>query len=44
MTKSPMKTITTDRMGASSTGLTMTRSITTPNTKAMPTVRKKAAQ
>ena len=44
ITSSPMKTITTDRIGAFSTGCTITRSMTTPSTKASATVMKNAAQ
>ena len=44
MRSKPMKTITTVRIGAFSTGRMMTRSITTPPMKAAITVTKKAPQ
>ena len=44
MTSRPMKTMTTDRIGAFSTGRMMTRSISTPPTKAIATVSRNAAQ
>ena len=44
ITSKPMKTITTDKIGASSTGRTITRSISTPSTNAAATVTKNAAQ
>ena len=44
MTSKPMKTITTESTGAFSTGRMITRWISTPPTKAMITVRKKATQ
>ena len=44
ITSRPMNTVTTASTGAFSTGRMITRSITTPAMKEMPTVRKKAIQ
>ena len=44
MTSRPMKTITTDRTGAFSTGRITTRSISTPPHEGDATVTKKAPQ
>jgi len=44
MTRRPMKTTTTASTGASSTGRMTIRSMSTPSTKAISTVRTNAAQ